>query len=64
MDYQVKLNDGQIITLNNAEFDVQGFTNALNDNNFTFVNISGAVVNKHIILCILPIETIQKTDNE
>ena len=55
MNYQVQLNNGQVIDLTNAEFDVNVFTSALNDQKTNFVNIGGAIVNKHIILSIVPV---------
>ena len=55
MNYQVQLNNGQIINLTNAEFDANTFTNALNDQKTNFVNVGGAIVNKHIILSIVPV---------
>lgn len=56
MNYQVQLNNGQVIGLTNAEFDANAFTNALNDPKNNFVNLGGAIVNKHIILSIVPVE--------
>lgn len=54
MDYQVQLNNGQAINLTNAEFDVATFTATLNDQKINFVNIGGAIINKHIIISVLP----------
>jgi len=54
MDYQVQLNNGQAINLKNAEFDATAFTATLNDQKITFVNIGGAIINKHIIVSVLP----------
>lgn len=54
MDYQVQLNNGQAIHLKNAEFDATAFTATLNDQKISFVNIGGAIINKHIIVSVLP----------
>ncbi|WP_107950462.1 hypothetical protein [Lysinibacillus parviboronicapiens] len=54
MDYQVQLNNGQAINLKNAEFDATAFTATLNDQKINFVNIGGAIINKHIIVSVLP----------
>lgn len=54
MNYQVQLNNGQTINLTNAEFDVATFTATLNDQKINFVNIGGAIINKHIIISVLP----------
>lgn len=54
MDYQVQLNNGHAINLTNAEFDVAAFTATLNDQKINFVNIGGAIINKHIIISVLP----------
>lgn len=59
MDYQVQLNNGQAINLQNAEFDVAAFTATLNDQKINFVNIGGAIINKHIIVSVLPVEATQ-----
>lgn len=56
MDYQVQLNNGQVIKLTKATFDVVEFTNTLNDHKTSFVNIGGAIINKHIIVSIIPLE--------
>lgn len=56
MDYQVQLNNGQAINLKNAEFDVTAFTQTLNDQKINFVNIGGAIINKHIIISVLPMD--------
>ena len=53
MDYQVQLNNGQAINLTNAEFDTSAFTATLNDQKINFVNIGGAIINKHIIVSVL-----------
>lgn len=54
MDYQVQLNNGKAINLTNAEFDAAVFTATLNDQKVNFVNIGGAIINKHIIVSVLP----------
>lgn len=59
MDYQVQLNNGQAINLTNAEFDTSAFTATLNDQKINFVNIGGAIINKHIIVSVLPAEATQ-----
>lgn len=59
MNYQVQLNNGQTINLTNAEFDAATFTATLNDQKVNFVNIGGAIINKHIIVSVLPVSTIQ-----
>lgn len=55
MDYQVQLNNGQAITLNGAIFDAESFTESLNNREINFVNLGGAVINKHIIISIIPL---------
>lgn len=60
MNYQVQLNNGQTINLTNAEFDATAFTTILNDQKVNFVNIGGAIINKHIIVSVLPATAIQK----
>ncbi|MEY2354789.1 hypothetical protein [Lysinibacillus capsici] len=59
MDYQVQLNNGQAINLTNAEFDATAFTTTLNDQKINFVNIGGAIINKHIIISVLPVSDTQ-----
>lgn len=59
MDYQVQLNNGQAINLTNAEFDATAFTATLNDQKINFVNIGGAIINKHIIISVLPVSDTQ-----
>lgn len=59
MNYQVQLNNGQAINLTNAEFDVAAFTATLNDQKINFVNIGGAIINKHIIISVLPASATQ-----
>jgi len=63
MDYQVLLNNGQTINLKNAEFDSTAFTATLNDQKITFVNIGGAIINKHIIVSVLPMTAV-KTETQ
>ncbi|MEY2355909.1 hypothetical protein [Lysinibacillus capsici] len=55
MDYQVLLNNGQVINLKNAEFDTIAFTATLNDQKINFVNIGGYILNKHIIVSVVPV---------
>ncbi|MGR6904943.1 hypothetical protein [Lysinibacillus sp. BSL11] len=59
MNYQVQLNNGHAINLTNAEFDVATFTATLNDQKINFVNIGGAIINKHIIISVLPVSATQ-----
>lgn len=59
MDYQVQLNNGQAINLKNAEFDATAFTATLNDQKVNFVNVGGAIINKHIIISVLPVSATQ-----
>ncbi|MGG2111904.1 hypothetical protein ABFY60_15500 [Lysinibacillus pakistanensis] len=56
MNYQVQLNNNQVINLKNAEFDADVFTATLNDQKINFVNIGGAIINKHIIISVLPVD--------
>lgn len=60
MNYQVQLNNGQAINLTNAEFDATAFTTTLNDQKINFVNIGGAIINKHIIISVLPVSATQE----
>lgn len=55
MNYQVILNNGQTITLTNAEFNAEALTQTLNSREITFVNIGNSVVNKNLIGTITPI---------
>lgn len=59
MDYQVQLNNKQAINLKNAEFDATAFTALLNDQKINFVNIGGAIINKRIIISVLPVAATQ-----
>lgn len=59
MDYQVQLNNGQVIDLKGAEIDVSAFTVTLNDQRTSFVNLGGAIINKHIISSIVPVNTVE-----
>lgn len=61
MDYQVQLNNGQAINLTNAQFDAEAFTSTLNDQKITFVNIGGYILNKHIIVSVVPVSTNTET---
>ena len=54
MNYNVQLNNGQTIELKGAEFDAVAFTATLNDQKTIFVNLGGAIVNKHLIQAIVP----------
>ena len=59
MNYQVQLNNGQVIDLERAQFDAAAFTTTLNDQRTVFVNIGGAIINKHIISSIVPVSSTQ-----
>ncbi|MGE6515944.1 hypothetical protein [Lysinibacillus sphaericus] len=56
MDYQGKLNDGQVINMAGAEINVTELTISLNDQRLSFVNFGGAIENKHLIMSIVPTE--------
>ena len=60
MDYQVQLNNGQTITMKGATLDAQVFTQTLNDNSVMFVNIGGAIINKHLISAMIPVTVEQE----
>lgn len=55
MNYNVQLNNGQVIELKGADIDTEAFTATLNSQQTNFVNMGGAIVNKHIIQAIIPI---------
>lgn len=55
MNYQVQLNNGQVIDLKNAEIEPVEFTANLNEQKITFVNLGGAVINKHLIASVIPV---------
>lgn len=59
MDYNVQLNNGQVIELKGTEFDIEAFTATLNSQQTIFVNMGGAIVNKHLIQAILPFQSVQ-----
>lgn len=59
MDYKVLLNNGSTIDLLNAEFDENAFTTTLNDPKIIFVNIAGAILQKHIINGVIPVSATQ-----
>lgn len=63
MNYNVQLNNGQIIELTGAEIDVAEFTNTLNSQTVAFVNLGGAIVNKHLISAIIPATEPQVPEN-
>jgi len=54
MNYEVQLNSGHVFILTNAEFDAAAFAATLNEQQINFVNIGGAIINKHVIVSILP----------
>ncbi|EON70675.1 hypothetical protein [Lysinibacillus sphaericus] len=60
MDYQGKLNDGQVINMAGAEINVTELTTSLNDQRLSFVNFGGAIENKHLIMSIVPTKNIQR----
>lgn len=60
MDYQVQLNNGQVITMKGASLDTTEFTKTLNANNVMFVNIGGAIINKHLISSMIPLSVEQE----
>lgn len=64
MNYQVQLNNGQTITLTNTEFNADAFTATLNDQKINFVNIGGAIINKHIIISVLPLSATEAQSND
>ena len=55
MKYQISLNNGQIINLSDVNLNTDAFTNTLNEQSVIFVNLGGAIVNKHLISMILPV---------
>ena len=55
--YQIQLNNGQVIVLNNVEgFDSKAFTFLLNKRDTLFVDIAGSIINKNIILAVVKVE--------
>lgn len=64
MDYQVLLNNGQMITLGEATFNVVDFTTMLNEQTTTFVALGGAIVNKHTIMSIVPVSAMQQEQSK
>lgn len=55
MNYQVILNTDQSINLSDVQnLDASSFTKTLNDRNISFINFSGAIVNKGLISLIQP----------
>lgn len=56
MNYNVQLSNGQTIELQGAEFDVTEFTTTLNSQTVVFVSLGGAIVNKHLISAIVPVQ--------
>lgn len=59
MDYQLQLNNGQVFMLKNAEFDATKFTATLNEQKINFVNVGGIIINKHTIMGVIPVESLQ-----
>lgn len=56
MDYQVQLNNGQLLNLKEVEnFNATEFTKTLNDRSIQFVNLGGAIINKGILISITPV---------
>jgi len=59
MNYELLLNNGQVITFVNAEIDTEKLTQLLNNREVTFVNIGNSVLNKNLIGTIIPkVETV------
>lgn len=56
MNYNVQLSNGQLIELTGADFNVVEFTTTLNSQTIVFVNLGGAIVNKHLISAIVPVQ--------
>lgn len=55
MNYEVILNTDQSINLNGVvNFNTSDFTKLLNERSISFVNFSGAIVNKNLIALVLP----------
>lgn len=54
MNYNVQLNNGQVIGLQGVDFNVEEFTATLNSQTIVFVNLGGVIVNKHLISAIVP----------
>lgn len=57
MNYKVLLSNGNTIDLLEANMDVKAFTQTLNEQAVIFVNLGGAIVNKHLIQAITPYQT-------
>lgn len=56
MNYQLTLNNGQVLTLTGvSDFNSDEFALKLNDRNITFVSIGGALFNKNLIGSIVPV---------
>jgi len=55
MNYLLQLNNQMNFTLTGDELDMKDLTDQLNDRESTFLNFGGIVVNKHIVLGVLPI---------
>ena len=64
MDYNVQLNNGQVIELKGADIDIEAFTATLNNQQTIFVNLGGAIVNKHLIQAILPMQSTEQVPAE
>ncbi|BDH62102.1 hypothetical protein MTP04_22320 [Lysinibacillus sp. PLM2] len=63
MDYQVQLNNGQVLNLTGVTgFNAETFTKALNDRAINFVNFGNAIINKNIINSITPV--VEKTEEQ
>ncbi|RKJ60554.1 hypothetical protein D7X33_27660 [Butyricicoccus sp. 1XD8-22] len=63
MNYQVQLNNGQIINLTGVtNFNAAEFTKSLNDRAINFINFGNAIINKNIIIAITPV--VEKTEEE
>lgn len=63
MDYQVQLNNGQLLKLKEVEnFNATEFTKTLNDRSIQFVNLGGAIINKGIIISITQVPVTETID--
>ncbi|WP_107842163.1 hypothetical protein [Metasolibacillus meyeri] len=54
MDYQVQLNNGQAIILENAEFEAKGSESVFNVRDVLSVHFGNYLTNKHLINAIIP----------
>lgn len=54
MNYQILLNNGQVLVVKATDFNAETFTQTLNSREILFVNVGGTIVNKNMILSIAP----------